>query len=159
MIAPDHRILQWLARVHGSAREANTEWRTQGVAMLPMGDRLCAIKLRGELVHAACNTDDPAQVATILAERLDGAVIGDDRVGATYYPLINNHAGLVWDLDNDAPCLGDGVYLGVPDLHRVAPPGAHWVVRPRYEGDLCRPQFVRDLVAAGTQRLRPAGCS
>jgi hypothetical protein len=159
MTEPAYRIIEWLARVHGQPRKAEAEWQAQGVALLPMGDRLSAIRLRGELVHAACGTDDPGQVAAALAELLDGAVIRDrPPADVTYYALIEAHAGLVWDREDDAPCLGDGFYLGVPALHRLAPPGPYWVLPPRRESDLCRPQAVRDLIATGLERLHPAEC-
>ncbi|MFJ6085189.1 hypothetical protein ACIQI8_27650 [Streptomyces sp. NPDC092369] len=160
MTTPTHLIVQWLARPHPTPRHAIAEWESDGIAMLPLGVTMSAIRLTGDLVHAAVDTDDCEAVAGALEACLNGAVIRDrsSAVGVTYYALIQQHAGLVWDLEETAPCLGDGVYLGVPALHRVQPPGAHWAVPPHYEGDLCRPQSVRELVAAGLQRLMPAEC-
>ncbi|MFD4505520.1 hypothetical protein [Streptomyces sp. NPDC058457] len=73
----------------------------------------------------------------------------------TYYVLINWGAGVVEqvDQDKDVPCLGVGSYLGVPRIDRREPPGPHWVVPPRHDGDLCRPAAVRFLVASGRQTL------
>lgn len=54
-----------------------------------------------------------------------------------------------------APCLYGDTYLGVPRLNRLEPPGTYWVVPPRYDGDLCSPQLVRELVDAGRRQLAP----
>ncbi|MFC8679823.1 hypothetical protein ACFUEN_44985 [Streptomyces griseorubiginosus] len=160
MSTPQHLIDSWLALCHGNPRSARDEWQTQGVALIPMGYRLCAVRLRGDLVRAAVGSDDENEVAAALADRLGGAVISDHRSVITdrYYALINTHAGLVWDLEEDAPCLGEGVFLGVPALQRRRPPGAYWAVPPRYEGDLCRPESVRLLVADGLRELEASRC-
>ncbi|MCX4700443.1 hypothetical protein [Streptomyces sp. NBC_01373] len=106
------------------------------------------------LVYAALDSDDPGLVAEALSDRLRGPVIHDSRAaGPTYYALIQWHAGLVWDYNRSAPCLRDDTYLGVPRIDRREPPGTYWVVPPRYDGDLCRPQAVRDLVDVGHRQL------
>ncbi|MFJ4787546.1 hypothetical protein [Streptomyces sp. NPDC088794] len=160
MTAPTHLIVQWLARTHDTPRRAIAEWDSDGIALLPLGVTMSAIRLSGALVHAAVGTDEREVVAGALGACLNGAVIRDRSLAAdvTYYALIQQHAGLVWDLEADAPCLGKGVYLGVPALHRVQPPGPHWAVPPHYEGDLCRPQSVRELIATGLNHLMPAEC-
>ncbi|MCX5239849.1 hypothetical protein OG824_32070 [Streptomyces prunicolor] len=153
---PNHLIYAWLARGHQDPDQAQAEWNDDlGVAMLPLGILIAAVRLNGDLVRAATGTDDPGQIAAKLEETLDGAVIYDRDV---YYALINGHAGLIWDMEKAAPCLGDGVYLSVPVLRRTAGPGPHWVCRPRREGDLCRPDAVRKLIAAGLLALHPAEC-
>lgn len=150
----DRLIAEWLARAHPVPDQVRAEWSSQGVALLPLGRRFAAVRLSGVLVYAALDSDDPGVVAEALAERLRGPVIHDNRAAvSTYYALIQWHAGLVWDCNRSAPCLRDDTYLGVPRIDRREPPGTYWVVPPRYDGDLCRPQAVRDLVDAGHRQL------
>lgn len=150
----DRLISEWLARAHPVPERALAEWSNQGVALLPLGQRFAAVRLSGALVHAALNSDEPRVVTEALSERLRGPVIHDNRTaGPTYYALIQWHAGLVWSYNRSAPCLRDDTYLGVPRIDRREPPGTYWVVPPRYEGNLCRPQAVRDLVDAGHRQL------
>jgi len=122
----DRLISEWLARAHPVPQQACAEWSNQGVALLPLGDLFAAVRLPGELVYAALGCEDPDQVAAALREWLHGPVIHDRRnTGATYYALINWGAGVVQQLDQDedAPCLGKGVYLGVPRIDRREPTG------------------------------------
>lgn len=149
-------IAEWLARAHPVPQQAQIEWSSNGVALLPLGDRFAAIRISGGLMHTALGCDEPLQVAKDLAKRLQGPVIHDHRIaGSTYYPLVNWGAGVLGQLeqDPDAPCLGVGTYLGVPRIDRLEPPGTYWIVPPRYDGDLCPPRAVRELVAAGRRRL------
>ncbi|MFJ1974691.1 hypothetical protein ACIO93_39375 [Streptomyces sp. NPDC087903] len=151
---PNTAITDWLAQAHPVPEQARTEWSNQGVALLPLGRRFAAVRLSGALVHAALRSDHPEVVAEVLSGRLRGPVIHDHRAtGPTYYALIQWHAGLVWDYNRSAPCLRDDTYLGVPRIDRREPPGTYWVVPPRYDGDLCRPQAVRDLIDAGHRQL------
>ncbi|MCT9081451.1 hypothetical protein [Streptomyces fulvoviolaceus] len=150
----DRLISEWLAKAHPVPKQARAEWANQGVALLPLGQRFAAVRLSGALVHAALNSDEPRVVAETLSERLRGPVIHDNRTtGPTYYALIQWHAGLVWNYNRSAPCLRDDTYLGVPRIDRREPPGTYWVVPPSYEGNLCRPQAVRELVDAGHRQL------
>jgi len=159
MLSPvdmDRLIAEWLARAHPVPQQARAEWSDQGVALLPLGGLFAAVRLSGALVHEAVGSPETDQVAAALGALLHGPVIHDHRItGATYYALINWGAGVIQQLDQDedAPCLGEGTYLGVPRIDRREPPGTYWVVPPRYDGDLCRPSAVRALVAAGRRRL------
>ncbi|TLS45676.1 hypothetical protein FE633_12955 [Streptomyces montanus] len=54
-----------------------------------------------------------------------------------------------WNSGLQAECLGWGTWLGVPRLDVTEPPGSHSMVPPRYEGDLCPPRAVTQLIAAG----------
>lgn len=154
---PQYLILEWLTRHHDDPDQAKEEWQKQGVALVPLGVDIAAIRLTGDLVRAATGTNDPEQIAATLEEMLDGAVLSDRDV---YYALIQGHAGLVWDMKKDAPCLGKGVYLGVPALDRTTQGSRnpYWVLPPRHEGDLCRPDCVRRLITAGLAELRAAEC-
>ncbi|GAA3839237.1 hypothetical protein GCM10022206_91890 [Streptomyces chiangmaiensis] len=150
----ERAISEWLARAHPVPERARTEWATQGVALLPLGARFCAVRMKADVVHAAVATEDPSQVSAALGELLRGPVIHDRRtVGGTYYALIQWHAGLVWAHQELAPCFGQDTYLGVPRVDRRDPPGAHWVVAPRYEGNLCVPRAVTALIEVGRRRL------
>ncbi|WP_369169651.1 hypothetical protein AB5J49_17995 [Streptomyces sp. R28] len=149
-------ITEWLAGAHPVPEQARAEWSSQGVALLPLGRRFAAVRLDGYLVHAALGSDDPGTVTEALTERLRGPVIHDHRTsGPTYYALVQWHAGLAWDYGETAPCLQGDTYLGVPRIDRREPPGTYWVVLPRYDGDLCRPQAVRELIDAGREQLAP----
>lgn len=145
---------EWLARAHPVPQQAHAEWSQQGVALLPLGKLFAAVRLPGGLVHAAIGYERPELVAVALRRCLRGPVIHDHRTaGQTYYALIQWHAGRVWDYGDTAPCLHGDVYLGVPRLDREQPPGTFWVVRPRYDGDLCRPELVRELIDVGRRQL------
>ncbi|MEU6513595.1 hypothetical protein [Streptomyces sp. NPDC046978] len=157
--APDHRIVQWLARSHPDPEQAERELQTgEGVTLLGLGDRIAAVRMPSALVHAALGTAELQEVAELLEARLGGAVIYDVRQpsGPTYYALIQGHARVTWDLDRFAVCLGDGVFLGVPAPHRIEPPGPFWIVPPQFDGHLCRSSSVRELVSYGALRLQVA---
>ena len=146
---PDRYITGWLTRglTHDQADQAHGEWADRGVALLPLGARFSVVRLPERLVHAAIGSTSPATVAAELAARLDGPVIHDTFAhGHPYYPLIQWHAGIVWDEGDDAPCLGEGTYMGVPHIRRTTGPGTYWLARPRHEGDLCRPDAVQKLI-------------
>lgn len=150
----DNYITAWLARAHDHPETAHNEWTKHGVALLPLGRRYSAVRLPGNLVTAAIGTTDAKAIAEELEFRLDGPVIHDSlAIGRPYYALIQWHAGVVWDGGEDTPCLGDGVHLGVPRIQRVQPPGTYWIVRPRREGDLCRPEAVQRLIRDGRAAL------
>jgi hypothetical protein len=147
-------ITEWLARAHPVPEQAKAEWAGQGVALLPLGHRFAAVRVTESLVHAALDSSDPDIVAEVLSLRLRGPVIHDHRsAGPTYYVLIHWHAGMVWEYGSSAPCLQGDTYLGVPHLDRREPPGTYWVVPPRYEGDLCMPQAVRELIDSAHRQL------
>lgn len=151
-------ITDWLARAHPMPEHARAEWAVEGVALLPLGRQFAAVRIPGPLVHAALGSADEDVVAELLSLRLRGPVIHDHRsTGPTYYALIQWHAGLIWDRGETAPCLRGDTYLGVPHIDRREPPGTYWVAPPRYAGDLCRPQAVRDLIDAGRQQFGQEG--
>ncbi|MEU2713352.1 hypothetical protein [Streptomyces sp. NPDC007205] len=113
----DRAVAEWLARAHPTPERARVEWATQGVALLPLGVRFAAVRMPGDVVHAAVGSRDPDQVAPALGESLGGSIIYDRRaLGESYYALIQAHAGLVWAYGDIVTCLGEGTYLGVPRL-------------------------------------------
>ncbi|MFC9845449.1 hypothetical protein ACFWFF_05185 [Streptomyces sp. NPDC060223] len=152
--ATERAIAEWLTWEHPVPAQVWTEWTTHGVALLPLGKRFAAVRMPMDVVHAALDTDQPTQVASLLEQLLCGPVVHDRRVvGVTYYALIQWNADLVWAHDEIAPCLGRGIYLGVPRIDRRKPPGTYWVVAPKYAGNLCAPHAVASLIEAGRQRL------
>lgn len=145
----DGYITGWLTRTLPPDKrdQAHTEWAERDVALLPLGVRFSVVRLPERLVHAALGSSDPDTVTGELAARLHGPVIHDTySYGRPYYPLIQWHAGVVWDGGDDAPCLGEGAYMGVPHIRRTTPPGTYWLIPPRREGDLCRPEAVQQLI-------------
>ncbi|MFF1765241.1 hypothetical protein [Streptomyces sp. NPDC058249] len=152
--ATERAVAEWLTKEHPVPNQVWTEWSTHGVALLPLGKRFAAIRMPMEVVHAAVESDDSVQVTAVLRDLLGGPVVYDRRVvGTTYYALVQCSADLSWAHGEVAPCLGRGIYLGVPRLDRLRPPGTYWVVAPRYPGELCPPQAVATLVEAGRRRL------
>ena len=152
--ALDRAITEWLARSDPSPERARWEWATQGVALLPLGERFAAVRMPAHVVHAGVQSKDRDRVAVALGESLGGSIIHDQLVsGGTYYALIQGHAALAWAYEDIATCLGHGTYLGVPRIDRQGPPGTYWVVPPRYEGDLCAPRAIAALLRDGRKRL------
>lgn len=139
----DTAISEWLARTQQEPALAWHEWADHHVALLPLGQKFVAPRLPEALVHAVVGTVEPMKVATTLEQLLDGPVIYDGAtMGGTYYPLMRWNDQQVWEHQAVAPCLGAGTYLGVPRLDRWKPPGTHWIVPPRFVGDLCEPAAV-----------------
>ncbi|MFJ1664789.1 hypothetical protein ACIOK4_00080 [Streptomyces bottropensis] len=150
----DSYITAWLARAHDDPEQVRAEWADRGVALLPLGRAFSAVRLTSRLVHAAVGSHDPAVITAELEDRLSGPVIHDSlAIGKPYYALIQWHAGVVWKGDDETPCLGDGVHLGVPRIERVRPPGTYWLVPPRREDGLCRSEAVQQLIQDGRAAL------
>ncbi len=140
-------IADWLAHAQQAPEQARREWKETGVALLPLGSRFVAVRLAANLVHAAVDTTHPQELAARLIRLLQGPVFCDGRtMGGTYYALMRPRIGSPWKHQDVAPRLGVGTYLGVPKLDRRKPPGTHWVVLPRFEGDLCAPSAVESLI-------------
>lgn len=155
--APDapHVVREWLASAHEVPARAQAEWSDQGVALLPLGRRFAAVRVPGVLVHTAAGTDMPEQVADMLCAVLDGPVIHDHlSAGPVYYALAAYGRGTSWWGADDTPLLTTGSYLGVPVLHRIAPPGTYWMIPPRYRNDLCSREAVFGLIVKGRRQLR-----
>ncbi len=140
----------FLARSQQAPEQARREWADTGVALLPLGRRFEAARLPARLVLTTVCTTDPQQTAVLLGRALNGPVIFDGRLmGGTYYALMRPSAGQPWKYQDVAPRLGVGTYLGVPRIGRTEPPGTHWVVPPRFPGDLCEPATVEALIGFG----------
>ncbi|WP_225838651.1 hypothetical protein [Streptomyces sp. NK08204] len=146
----EYRIVEWLAYAADDPHQARNEWIERGVTLLRCGRRFGVVRIPADLVHAAMGGDEftPEE----LHSNLDGPVIHDTPEGP-YWVLIPGHAGLVWDEGDDTPPLGSNHYLGVPSLNRTQPPGLHWAVAPRFDGDVCRPETVRKFIARARRCL------
>lgn len=155
----DRFIEEWLLQGADSMNRGRMEWQTQGVALVRCGRSFAAVRIPARLVHAAAGSDDLETVRAALERHLSGPVIHDGQSVSGYYVLIQWHTGLVWDGEDDTPCLGDDTFMGVPQLGRRYPPGTYWVVAPRRDGDLCRPALVRSFIERARQRLAAAEAS
>lgn len=152
---PSRSPLNWLAQASPDPEEALSEWAHSPAVLLPLGRLFTAVRIPGDLVHAAAGTGNAADVADILTQCLDGPVIADARAGrhVVYYALLSPADAALWTRGRDAECLGEGVYLSVPYPSRTEPPGPHWAVPPRAAGDLCDRESVASLVVLGASRL------
>ncbi|WP_239072119.1 hypothetical protein [Streptomyces bauhiniae] len=142
---PPDAVRDWLAGAHAYPGQVRREWARCGLALLPLGFRFDAVRIPGDLVHAA--------VGSLAAgDALDGPVIHDVRtLGATYWALVPHQDD--WTGDPDTPLLSHGTYLGVPDLTVTGPPGSFWVTTPRRRHHLCRAEEVLALIACGRREL------
>ncbi|MCX4666401.1 hypothetical protein OG453_06930 [Streptomyces sp. NBC_01381] len=144
----ERAAFDWLARAQVAPEQAHREWTDQKVALLPLGERFCAIRLPTALVHGAFASDDMEAMAAPLADLLNGPLIRD-HFGQYYYALIEPTPKERWAYNNVAPLLGAGTYLGVPAASRREAPGIYWIVPPRFADDLCAPKSVAALIAIG----------
>ncbi|MEU1132383.1 hypothetical protein ABZ383_21395 [Streptomyces sp. NPDC005900] len=141
---------KWLSHAQQESRQAHREWADTGVALLPLGQRFDAARLPAQLLLASVGTYDPLEIAERLTRFLNGPVLFDGRLmGGTYYALMRPSPGQPWKHQAAAPRLSTGTYLGVPKIGRTKPPGTHWVVPPRFPGDLCEPATVEALIGFG----------
>ncbi|MEV5975775.1 hypothetical protein [Streptomyces sp. NPDC052114] len=150
-------ITDWFACTLQTPEQARREWADTGIALLPLGHRFDAVRLPDALVHASVGSTAAEEVSRRLGQLLRGPVIYDGRtMGGTYYALIRPIERSVWRHQDIAPRLGTDTYMGVPRLTRTEPPGTYWVVRPRFQGDLCDLPAVESLVTAGHAVLSEA---
>lgn len=148
---PDERLYVQTRQPNQSAPgHAFWEWKGSGVALLPLGSRFDAVRLPEALVQAAVGATAPQEAAARLARIVVGPVIYDGRtLGGSYYALTKPSRARAWQHQDSAPRLSSGTYLGVPGLDRTGPPGTYWLVRPRFEGDLCEPAAVAAVIDLG----------
>ncbi|MET8978583.1 hypothetical protein ABZX85_23485 [Streptomyces sp. NPDC004539] len=145
---PDE-IREWLASAHYDPMTPGREWAEDlGVAMLPLGPVMCAVRIPARMVHAVAGTDEAETVADCLTQALRGPVIYDPltaRQGYPYYALVP-YRFLAEPFPAGTMYLGKGVWLGVPDLTRTGPRGVHWAVLPRFRNDLCSLDLVHGFI-------------
>jgi hypothetical protein len=160
-------VEQWLLSTldsHQASGWARVQWTEMGMAMLPMGGLISAVRMPAHLVHALAQSDEHATVDAFLAAVLGGGpVICCLHGGHRYYALVPGDMPTTWrgtvegwqDLGVD--CLGRDAYLGVPPVTRLAyDPGtwaSYWSVPAASAGALCSPAAVARLIADGRQTL------
>ncbi|MEV0259628.1 hypothetical protein AB0H82_35950 [Streptomyces sp. NPDC050732] len=155
--APAATLSAWFAHSQLGPEQACREWAESGVALLPLGGRFDAVRLPEALVQAAVGVTAPQVVAARLAWLIKGPVVYDGRtLGGSYYTLMKPCRDRVWKHQDCAPRLSRGTYLGVPRLDRTEPPGPYWIMRPRFQGDLCEPAAVAALIGLGQNADAPA---
>ncbi|WP_409469705.1 hypothetical protein [Streptomyces sp. HC307] len=153
----------WLLLSAQSADRARMEWKKGGIALLRCGALFAAIRMNGDLVRAAADTDDAERVDAFLEEALCGGPVFVDQHSAQYYALVpaSMQDRREWrerrHLDG-TKCLGRDSYLGVPRPEFTEPDHhfSYWCVSMDGPGDLCPVEAVSQLVTYGQYRLATA---
>ncbi|MEU3779870.1 hypothetical protein [Streptomyces sp900129855] len=106
----------WLLSAHPAPSRAATEWVEYGIALLPLGTLMSAVRLPQDLVHAVadrCGRDD---VDSFLDEALNGGPVICDPQGCRYYALVPAGMPASWHVAAvewhalGVECLGRGTY-------------------------------------------------
>lgn len=144
---------RWLVSPGEPSSEVHTEWARDRPALLRVGRRFDAVRLRANVVHAYAGRADGetpprADVERALAGAgITTAVIADP-ARRWYYALVPPGTAAGWTV-RGIECLGRNHFLGVPAPHRVDPPGSYWLLAaPDSKGALCDPGAVHELVRA-----------
>jgi hypothetical protein len=160
-LAAEHWLLSTLPR--SGWDRARMEWRELGIALLPLGGLMSAVRVPGRLIQAIAATEDPAAVDAFLADALDGGPVICDRQGPRYYALVPGSTPRTWHeaaeewRGQDVEVLGRETVLGVPrvDADKPMTPGveSYWSVPMASAGVLCRPLAVARVIAAGRHAM------
>lgn len=155
-------VEQWLLATHKSATQVRREWQEAGIALLPLGTLMSAVRIPQRMVAAIAGTDDPGILDALLSKALGGPVICDP-AGHRYYILVPGTMPDRWrHLAEDwralgVDCLGRDTYIGVPKVQaREFDPktfALYWSVSMPSAGELCAPLAVARLIAAAQCRL------
>ena len=148
-------MAEWLASSHPIPEQVWAEWKTDGVAVIPLGPQYGAVRIPEAIVHAAVESTGPDDVAIVLAQHLDGPVIHDAR-GRNYYALTRSDADIDW-----GPAVA-GVEQLAPRTHLGVPVGSrcentpvtpiYWAV-PGLRPGHCNASAVGVLIRRGAERL------
>ena len=153
----DQAVEDWLRAAAHDITKARDEWRTMGVALLRCGGIFAAVGIPAELVHAAAGSDEPDAVDAFLRDALHGGPVFTGAYWRTYYALVPASTARHWRC-REAECHGVGSYIGVPRPGRtrgeVARWHSYWCVPMDSPGELCEPDVVAELVAAGLAKRR-----
>ncbi|MGC5034090.1 hypothetical protein ACPXCS_06325 [Streptomyces sp. DT190] len=157
---------EWLLSAHPTPSDARAEWDGAGVAVLPLGTQLAAVRIPRTVVlnSIRLETAHNGTLDRFLAEMLwDGPVICDQHA-QRYYALVPADTPLVWTAAAaewprlGVEILGNDWHLGVPRLPAedwIGPRSAsYWSVPMRRPGELCEPIAVARLIATAVQFKR-----
>lgn len=150
--APCGTVSEWLASAHPSPSMVRNEWSSAAqLALIPVGRIFDAVRLPGEIVHAAAQSDESSAIGTRLAEYICGPVIHDPGWGR-YYALVPPGTAPKWRAQG-TECLSEGTYLGVPRTDHTElderTQASYWSVPMSQPGRLCSPADVLALVTVG----------
>lgn len=164
--AADRRLAveHWLLAASNDQRKTRFEWGEQGIALLPMGTLLSAVRLPMSLVAALGGAGMTAEeLDALLAEVLDGGPVIADPRNRHYYALVPASMAKSWQSAADdwrglgVDLLGRNHHMGVPcvDLdHRdKLSTRSYWAVPMESAAELCVPLAVARLIAAASNRL------
>jgi hypothetical protein len=147
-------VQQWLLASTPFTDRARREWRDSGVAMLPLGGIMSAVRIPGKVLAPLTGVATPDEVDEYLRAALDGPVICDPRA-PWYYALVPGRTPSTWSRavdewrEVDVVCIGRDSYLAVPRVEATAPTTwrPYWSVPMESPGVLCEPLVVARLIA------------
>lgn len=157
-LAIEHWLLATLPTPEARDK-ARAQWATHGLAMLPLGGLMSAVRIPAALVQAVAQTLNPPAIDDVLAEALAGGpVVCTMQGGWRYYALVpgrtphtRHDLAKGWQRQ-DVECLGRGAYLCVPpvgqDRYDPATRASYWSVPIAGMGELCDPLTVARFTAA-----------
>lgn len=162
-LAAEHWLLSTLP-TPDAVGWARMQWAEMGVAMLPLGGLIAAVRIPAHLVHALAHSHEQPTVDALLAEALHGGpVICTLLGGHRYYALVPGTMPTTWHGTVEGwrslgvDCLGKDAYLGVPPVTRTefdtGTWASYWSVPMASAGELCDPATLARLIAAGRQAL------
>ncbi|MEU3507712.1 hypothetical protein ABZ733_07250 [Streptomyces longwoodensis] len=157
-LAVEHWLLSTLPNREARAK-ARAQWAEHGLAMLPLGGLMSAVRIPAALVQALARTVQPPAMDAFLADALDGGpVVCSMHGGWRYYALVPGRMPRTWhDMaarwqGEDVDCLGRGAYLGVPPVDRTGydrgTRASYWSVPMESLGALCDPLVVARFTAS-----------
>jgi len=151
-------VRTWLLVAAQDAKEAQTQWRESGTALLRCGGVFGAIRISAALVRAAAGTDNTRTIDTFLTEALQGGPVFMDQYAGRYYVLVPASTGQrpVWTSHRgpEAEFLGRDCFLGVPRPETTEPEGvrSYWCVPMDGPGALADPGEVFRLLSSARHR-------
>lgn len=152
-------VRDWLLASAPNAAEVRMSWDDFGVALLQCGAVFTAVRISGDLVHAAIGSADPPMVSAYLRELVGGPVVADQHGCMRYYALVpvstvERHEWVDRAHVPYADCMTDG-HVGIP-RPGITEPGdcfTYWCVPMDRPGSLCDPGAVSALIAHGKYRI------
>jgi hypothetical protein len=155
-------VRTWLLVAAQDVKEARTQWRECGLALLRCGGIFGAVRISAGLVRTAAGTDNTQEIDAFLAETLQGGPVFMDRYAGTYYVLVPASTGQrpEWTSrrDPEAEFLGRDCFLGVPRPETTEPEGvrSYWCVPMDGPGAVAGPDEVFRLLAFARHRRAQA---